>query len=103
MITGSVTAISAVTEPVIMERSEEHTSELQSRVDLVCRLLLEKKKKNNDPQHSGCSNNHGSATFIHHNVSPRAFHYYMNNSKCIGIYDCRINCIRDVVTERTNQ
>ena len=28
------------------ERSEEHTSELQSRFDLVCRLLLEKKKKN---------------------------------------------------------
>src|SRR5438105_12625353 len=28
-----------------MPRSEEHTSELQSRVDLVCRLLLEKKKK----------------------------------------------------------
>src|SRR5207247_4338011 len=27
-------------------RSEEHTSELQSRVDLVCRLLLEKKKEN---------------------------------------------------------
>src|SRR5437868_13878670 len=26
-------------------RSEEHTSELQSRFDLVCRLLLEKKKK----------------------------------------------------------
>ena len=28
-----------------MRRSEEHTSELQSRSDLVCRLLLEKKKK----------------------------------------------------------
>src|SRR3712207_7245566 len=28
------------------ERSEEHTSELQSRQYLVCRLLLEKKKKN---------------------------------------------------------
>src|SRR5438105_10965545 len=28
----------------ITPRSEEHTSELQSRVDLVCRLLLEKKK-----------------------------------------------------------
>src|SRR5690625_6743504 len=28
-------------------RSEEHTSELQSRGHLVCRLLLEKKKKNN--------------------------------------------------------
>src|SRR5699024_12751640 len=27
------------------ERSEEHTSELQSRFDLVCRLLLEKKKQ----------------------------------------------------------
>src|SRR2546421_7448109 len=30
-------------------RSEEHTSELQSRSDLVCRLLLEKKKKKNKP------------------------------------------------------
>src|SRR5207248_8246682 len=29
------------------ERSEEHTSELQSPYDLVCRLLLEKKKKTN--------------------------------------------------------
>src|SRR5438874_9710866 len=29
----------------LKERSEEHTSELQSRRDLVCRLLLEKKKK----------------------------------------------------------
>src|SRR2546422_5143098 len=29
-------------------RSEEHTSELQSRLHLVCRLLLEKKKKNPD-------------------------------------------------------
>src|SRR5699024_12688527 len=29
-----------------IKRSEEHTSELQSRFDLVCRLLLEKKKKN---------------------------------------------------------
>src|SRR5436309_4622513 len=29
----------------VMRRSEEHTSELQSRENLVCRLLLEKKKK----------------------------------------------------------
>src|SRR5690242_21158734 len=29
----------------VTERSEEHTSELQSHVNLVCRLLLEKKKK----------------------------------------------------------
>src|SRR3712207_7327676 len=31
----------------VARRSEEHTSELQSRQYLVCRLLLEKKKKNN--------------------------------------------------------
>src|SRR2546430_6930933 len=31
----------------LAERSEEHTSELQSQSNLVCRLLLEKKKKNN--------------------------------------------------------
>src|SRR5438067_12306950 len=31
--------------PQPFPRSEEHTSELQSRFDLVCRLLLEKKKK----------------------------------------------------------
>src|SRR5207253_8006886 len=31
--------------PPSLERSEEHTSELQSRGHLVCRLLLEKKKK----------------------------------------------------------
>src|SRR2546430_6697149 len=30
-------------------RSEEHTSELQSQSNLVCRLLLEKKKNNNTP------------------------------------------------------
>src|SRR5690349_24249352 len=30
----------------LADRSEEHTSELQSRRDLVCRLLLEKKNKN---------------------------------------------------------
>src|SRR5690625_6763086 len=34
-------------EDVIAFRSEEHTSELQSRGHLVCRLLLEKKKKQN--------------------------------------------------------
>src|SRR5690242_21596930 len=32
------------------DRSEEHTSELQSHVNLVCRLLLEKKKKNKKHQ-----------------------------------------------------
>src|SRR5436309_11380573 len=36
-----------VVDPLVGSRSEEHTSELQSRENLVCRLLLEKKKKNN--------------------------------------------------------
>src|SRR2546426_5724195 len=35
---------------VALVRSEEHTSELQSPCNLVCRLLLEKKKKSNDSQ-----------------------------------------------------
>src|SRR5690606_41834125 len=40
-------------DPAIFpERSEEHTSELQSRENLVCRLLLEKKKKKQAPQRS---------------------------------------------------
>src|SRR5690242_21370612 len=34
-------------EEAAEQRSEEHTSELQSHVNLVCRLLLEKKKKTN--------------------------------------------------------
>src|SRR3712207_7853357 len=33
------------THPFLVKRSEEHTSELQSRQYLVCRLLLEKKKR----------------------------------------------------------
>src|SRR3989441_7696973 len=36
-----------ISDLLLSERSEEHTSELQSLAYLVCRLLLEKKKKNN--------------------------------------------------------
>src|SRR5262249_56618022 len=41
-------AQAAVTSPMWLKRSEEHTSELQSLTKLVCRLLLEKKKKTNN-------------------------------------------------------
>src|SRR2546428_967456 len=41
-----------------LERSEEHTSELQSRSDLVCRLLLEKKNIRN-----GCASSPNIAFF----------------------------------------
>src|SRR5437868_12353012 len=37
-------------QKLLADRSEEHTSELQSRFDLVCRLLLEKKKKQESRQ-----------------------------------------------------
>src|SRR5690606_39885526 len=46
-----LTSLSLETSPEVKlemySRSEEHTSELQSRENLVCRLLLEKKKKSN--------------------------------------------------------
>src|SRR5689334_23914531 len=38
------------------QRSEEHTSELQSQFHLVCRLLLEKKKTTHTTYHSQCCN-----------------------------------------------
>src|SRR2546421_6912269 len=44
-VTASESSASVATDAELSERSEEHTSELQSRSDLVCRLLLEKKKK----------------------------------------------------------
>src|SRR5690349_24731036 len=50
-------------------RSEEHTSELQSRRDLVCRLLLEKKKKKKTyTQHY--------QNIIQYNINNRPHHYY---------------------------
>src|SRR2546422_6769742 len=42
---GRVLLLVAATAQELLRRSEEHTSELQSRLHLVCRLLLEKKKK----------------------------------------------------------
>src|SRR2546429_7324443 len=53
-------------EELSVNRSEEHTSELQSRLHLVCRLLLEKKKKNligfhasDDADRTQCTSNDG--------------------------------------------
>src|SRR5699024_11447939 len=52
----SVTATSFKTAPTV-SRSEEHTSELQSRFDLVCRLLLEKKKSTYNISYDSYPNN----------------------------------------------
>src|SRR5215208_8415533 len=49
-------------------RSEEHTSELQSRGHLVCRLLLEKKKKNNNkvnPYNKNNTSHPATRTILH--------------------------------------
>src|SRR4051812_49541963 len=48
--------------PSVATRSEEHTSELQSHVNLVCRLLLEKKK---DLENPTSSNHHALTTQSH--------------------------------------
>src|SRR5256885_6055147 len=51
--------VSIFRQPHIQKRSEEHTSELQSPCNLVCRLLLEKKKKQHNSHlyllHSACT------------------------------------------------
>src|SRR5260370_14790277 len=55
IVTSSVPPISASLGPSVHQgmtgRSEEHTSELQSHLNIVCRLLLEKKKKINHNRH----------------------------------------------------
>src|SRR5256885_10118725 len=53
---GSIRLLLAGFGPVVIVRSEEHTSELQSPCNLVCRLLLEKKKNPTDAY--PCSRRH---------------------------------------------
>src|SRR2546421_4159638 len=60
-------SVIATTRPnydVVRRRSEEHTSELQSRSDLVCRLLLEKKKSETEAPVHSCRHCIGSSTCI---------------------------------------
>src|SRR3989440_7934800 len=60
------------------ERSEEHTSELQSRSDLVCRLLLEKKKQTTDTQ---LPKQETTRTQRHHTIYPN---HVQNNMAIIA-------------------
>src|SRR5438874_10006905 len=55
---GQVFAIFVIAVAAAEARSEEHTSELQSRRDLVCRLLLEKKNKSNNVTYTPRSHAH---------------------------------------------
>src|SRR5690349_24194515 len=70
--TGSTPALTHAAPPCIWTllgaprmRSEEHTSELQSRRDLVCRLLLEKKKSSTTRPLVSFSENHAYYHSVH--------------------------------------
>src|SRR2546422_4365890 len=70
-----VTAIARVRNRDVLKtpRSEEHTSELQSRLHLVCRLLLEKKKQNaapTRPQLASAEPDAGGARYSYIDYSP---------------------------------
>src|SRR5260370_7244410 len=55
-------------------RSEEHTSELQSHLNLVCRLLLEKKKKNHYRLETVCVHRRNTArTQIHSSLHATSY------------------------------
>src|SRR5438876_8140570 len=49
---------------LVVRRSEEHTSELQSPVHLVCRLLLEKKKNKKQPKQNNTLTEHIINSFL---------------------------------------
>src|SRR5258708_13450755 len=66
LVLGSIGGVLAFRSALARaERSEEHTSELQSPDHLVCRLLLEKKKKNVQ------NNTTNTANYIQHYITPR--------------------------------
>src|SRR5262249_58958191 len=57
-------------------RSEEHTSELQSLTNLVCRLLLEKKKQDTHPPRGGVGSGRGNLSVPHRTPHrPAALHH----------------------------
>src|SRR6185312_9927870 len=70
-------------------RSEEHTSELQSRSELVCRLLLEKKKKSQPRSRSPCcSSRCGAAPSCSRTASSMAgvLFFFFNDTATTEIY-----------------
>src|SRR5690242_21131491 len=56
------------------ERSEEHTSELQSHVNLVCRLLLEKKKKKKNKKNKSTKNRNKNTRTKTDQKTPQTHH-----------------------------
>src|SRR5260370_11332501 len=56
----------ALSSPQVLLRSEEHTSELQSHLNLVCRLLLEKKKLKRHQHIASISNQTNPPRYMQH-------------------------------------
>src|SRR2546430_6466029 len=72
---GSISGTVKDPSGAVVPRSEEHTSELQSQSNLVCRLLLEKKKKKNTNSYIYIQQtaNHTYTTFT---TSPTSISFY---------------------------
>src|SRR5205807_7926187 len=68
-----IRALGAKTLDHALDRSEEHTSELQSPCNLVCRLLLEKKKKNKNK-------------YIHTNHTQSTQHFTTSSTSHSSLY-----------------
>src|SRR5690554_5051035 len=69
----------------VVARSEEHTSELQSRPHLVCRLLLEKKKKKKKKRkhkHTNCD----MSTYTHIVLLTLCFSFYILSYQCLFFF-----------------
>src|SRR5262249_58149655 len=64
-------------------RSEEHTSELQSLTNLVCRLLLEKKKKTKAAQHTAPNSNTNASQSMHEQQDTKhPLQYTLDSATC---------------------
>src|SRR5450432_522750 len=76
----------ASTFALARSRSEEHTSELQSRSDLVCRLLLEKKKKLEDAPFHGQNDSNGQGNEQSGSFPVICLLFFFNDTATTEIY-----------------
>src|SRR5690242_20950182 len=72
-------------------RSEEHTSELQSHVNLVCRLLLEKKKQSKNDSVSCAYTQGNRAHFSASNQTVVAINNVFSNYISFSYYTCAVH------------
>src|SRR2546430_3363461 len=84
----------AAARPKPMSRSEEHTSELQSQSNLVCRLLLEKKKKN---EHFCASSSHRIRIHTMQLISLRALVVHL---AAISVHISYLSCVTATAASR---